>query len=190
MVDAAAALFAERGYVATSVREVARRAGVGEQTVHATSGTKVAVLAEVLDVAVAGDDDPVPTLERPWALAVVAEPDPHRQLRRQAEGAAEVLTRVAGPLAVLRAAADADPAAGVLLTRNAAQQRTVQATFLDALSRKAPLRREPDRAVDVATTVLSDLAWRCLVTDAGWSRQEWVDLAARTLACDLLGNSG
>jgi AcrR family transcriptional regulator len=189
MLAAAAALFTECGYVATSVRAIARAAGVGEQTVYFTFGTKVAVLAEVLDIAVAGDDDPVPTLERPWARAVLAEPDPRAQLRRQAEGAAGVLARVAGPLAVLRSAADSDPAAAELLRVNDEQQRTVQRTFCAALATKTTLARELEPAVDVATTLLSDRTWRPLV-DRGWTPAQWVDLTAGALAADLLRNSG
>ncbi|WP_432542257.1 TetR/AcrR family transcriptional regulator [Kineococcus sp. SYSU DK002] len=186
VLDAACQLFTERGYGATSVRRIAAAAGVAEQTVYFTFGTKAAVLAGVLDVAVAGDDADVPTLERPWARAVLAEPDPRRQLHLQAAGAADVLARVAGSLQVLRAAADADPAAAELLTRNEAQQRTVQRAFLAALAGKATLRRDLDRAVDVATTVLSDHSWRRLAA-AGWSGPDWVGLSAGVLAADLLG---
>ncbi|WP_245642009.1 hypothetical protein [Nonomuraea candida] len=39
-------------------------------------------LTSVLDLAVAGDDEPVPTLERQWVRDALADPDPLGQLRR------------------------------------------------------------------------------------------------------------
>lgn len=49
LVEAATVELAERGYAATSVRAVARRAGVNHGLVHRHFGTKEALLGAVLD---------------------------------------------------------------------------------------------------------------------------------------------
>jgi AcrR family transcriptional regulator len=53
-VDAASRLFTERGYVATTVEAIARAAGIAPATVYQGFGTKQAILARVLDQAIAG----------------------------------------------------------------------------------------------------------------------------------------
>ncbi|MEV2209561.1 helix-turn-helix domain-containing protein, partial [Streptomyces sp. NPDC047970] len=95
MVEAATGLFTERGWARTTVEDIARTAGVGVQTVYFTFGTKRALLKEVLDTAVAGDGDPLATLDRPWARAVLAEPDPAAQLALQAGRALQDAPRAA-----------------------------------------------------------------------------------------------
>ena len=69
ILEAAAALFAERGYVATSLAAVAERAGVNARTVYKVFGTKVRLLSRLVDVAIVGDQEAVPVAERSWAAA-------------------------------------------------------------------------------------------------------------------------
>lgn len=76
VLDAARTLFLARGYAGTSVRDVADLAGVSFPTVYATVGNKVALLSAVFDVAVAGDDEPVPIAERTDVQAAEQDPDP------------------------------------------------------------------------------------------------------------------
>ena len=51
-------LFAERGW-ATSVRDIAREAGVAVETVYSVVGSKRELLKVAMDVAIVGDDEPV-----------------------------------------------------------------------------------------------------------------------------------
>ena len=65
VLAAATELFSERGWSGTSVRDVARRAGVAVETVYAAVGSKTELLTEAIDVGVVGDVAPVPLSERP-----------------------------------------------------------------------------------------------------------------------------
>src|SRR5262245_43340991 len=63
--EAAERLFVRHGYLSTTIEAIAAEAAVAVQTVYFVFGTKHALLAEVLDVATAGDEAPAPIRERP-----------------------------------------------------------------------------------------------------------------------------
>src|SRR3974390_3293143 len=67
IIAAAARRFLARGYAGTTMRAVAAGAGVALPTVELVFGTKATLLKAVIDVAIAGDDEPVPMLDREWA---------------------------------------------------------------------------------------------------------------------------
>ena len=48
----------------TTVDQIAERAGVSKPTVFASAGSKRSLLKDLYDLAVAGDDQPVPVAER------------------------------------------------------------------------------------------------------------------------------
>jgi AcrR family transcriptional regulator len=83
--DAADALFLQRGYVATSMDDIAKAAGVSRQTVFSAFGSKANLLKEAFDVRLAGDDEPVALAERPEARRILAATDPAALLRAQAD---------------------------------------------------------------------------------------------------------
>ncbi|MGW5346963.1 TetR family transcriptional regulator [Streptomyces sp. HUAS TT3] len=190
MRDAAARLFAEKGWTGTTVEDIARAAEVGVQTVYFTFGSKRALLKELLDTAVAGDADPVATLDRPWAREVLDEPDPAVQLALQAAGARRILERAAPVLEVVRGAATADPELAELWRLNHEQRHAVQLRFAEALYEKAggSLRPGHDRAAaaDIAVTVLGPETYDLLVTRRGWSPARWEEWAADALVRQLL----
>ncbi|GAA1855834.1 hypothetical protein GCM10009836_40000 [Pseudonocardia ailaonensis] len=75
VLAAAAAEFAARGYAGATVKAIAAAAGVSVQAVEQRFGTKAALLKGAIDVAIAGDGEPVAVLERPWARAAAEAPD-------------------------------------------------------------------------------------------------------------------
>src|SRR6185437_3259679 len=76
ILTAARGLFIARGYGATTIEAIARKAAVSVQTVYAAFGSKRRMLIALLD-RMAADAD-LPRLERELA---VAAGDPRRQLR-------------------------------------------------------------------------------------------------------------
>jgi AcrR family transcriptional regulator len=70
VLEAAWSLFADLGWVGTSMRGVAKQAGVAMETVYAGFGSKRDLLAAVVDVAVVGDDLPIPLAQRDFALGL------------------------------------------------------------------------------------------------------------------------
>src|SRR3954470_14841928 len=102
IVDAAAALFVAEGYGATTLEQIAARAGVAVQTIYFHFGNKRTVLKEAVDVAAVGDDEPVPLLERPWVQELRAESEPERVLEGWIAASREISERVGGILGVVR----------------------------------------------------------------------------------------
>ncbi|MEV5811486.1 TetR/AcrR family transcriptional regulator [Streptomyces mutabilis] len=190
MLDAAGRLFTERGWAGTTVEDIARGAEVAVQTVYFTFGTKRAVLKELLDAAVAGDLDPVATLDRPWAREVLDAPDPAAQLALQAAGARAVLERAAPVLEVVHAAAAADRELAELWQLNRRQRHAVQLAFAEALVAKSggALRDGVDAATaaDICLAVLGPETYGLLVTGRGWSPARWQHWAGDALARQLL----
>jgi AcrR family transcriptional regulator len=90
MLQAARRLFLERGYAATTMPAIAAAAGVSVPSVYKAFGNKAALLKAVFDVAIAGDDEPVPMLQRAALGRVRDEPDPRRKLSLYGEFVADV----------------------------------------------------------------------------------------------------
>src|SRR3954451_11555272 len=91
VLAAARELFTAQGYGATTIDQIAARAGVSKPTVFSAVGNKQTVLSAVRDVAMAGDDEKLSMVERPLAEQIRQEPDPHRAV----ELLAGLFTRIA-----------------------------------------------------------------------------------------------
>ena len=188
MRAAAQTLFTSRGYSATSMQAIADEAGMAVQTLYFTFRTKRALLSELLDVAIAGDDEPVPTLERPRVLAAINNPDPVVQLRELAGIAREIYERVAPVLQVVAHAAPGDPQIHELWMTNNAQRAVVMEHFITALATKTPLREGLDTpmAIDIALALQSPEMYQFFTTRRGWSPTRWEHWTADALVTQLL----
>jgi len=189
MLDAALRLFIAHGYDGTTIGSIAQEAGVAVQTIYFSFGNKQAILKELVDVRVAGDDEPIPTLQRQWVLDAVAAEDPDTQLRHQVAGAREIYERVGELLEVLRTAAVSHEDVAPLWERNKRQRLEVQEHLTRALVEKSPL---PDgltfgRAVDISYGLLGPEVYHLLVAERGWSPQQWADWVHSSLRHHLLG---
>ncbi|MFA1546320.1 TetR/AcrR family transcriptional regulator [Actinomadura chokoriensis] len=80
-IKAARELFVAQSYGATSLQEVGDQAGVAVQTVYFVFGNKRTLFKDVVDTSIAGDTEPVATMDREWFRAACAEPTAAGQLR-------------------------------------------------------------------------------------------------------------
>jgi TetR/AcrR family transcriptional regulator, regulator of autoinduction and epiphytic fitness len=106
---AAERLFIERGFARATIEAIAQEAEVAVETVYAAFGSKRQILAQVITVAVRGDDAPATLLERAGPRAVLTEPDARRALTYFAGDITAILSRVAPVYAVVRDTAKAEP---------------------------------------------------------------------------------
>src|SRR5438128_4885209 len=140
ILEAARELFVANGYVGTTIEAIAARANVSPETVYATFKNKRSILSRLLDVSMAGDDAPVPILERSWVQEMRDEPDPQRRLRILARNGRSILERTAPIHEVLRGAAAADPQIASLWEMNKAQRAEGQRQLLGIVTERGPLR--------------------------------------------------
>ena len=84
----------ERGYQATTLTGLARRAGVSQQTIYNSVGGKAAVLKAVYDVQLAGDDEPIAMTDRPEFRAVQSQRSVAATLRAYAAMSRMITGRV------------------------------------------------------------------------------------------------
>jgi AcrR family transcriptional regulator len=109
VLRAARSLFTGRGYADTSVAEVARRAKVSVDTVYASVGRKPQLLLAVVDMVLAGGDEPVPAEERDYVRAIRAAATAEEKIAVYAAALGTLLPRTAPLLDALREAARTDP---------------------------------------------------------------------------------
>ena len=189
VLAAARELFVEQGYGATTVDQIAARAGVSKPTVFSAVGNKQTVLSAVRDVAMAGDDEQVAVSDRPAADRIRAEPDQRRTVELLAGLFTEINGRYAQIDEVLRGAAQSGEPELRELWRTSEAQRLIGARmWTSSLADKGALREGLD--LDAAT----DLMWfhmapghlHELVHERGWSLDRYRSWLAETLMLTLL----
>jgi AcrR family transcriptional regulator len=191
IVAAAADLFLDQGYGATTLDQVAARAGVAVQTVYFHFGNKATLLKEALDVAAVGDDEPVALLDRPWLQEMTAEPDPVRVIELWTVGSREILERVAPLLAVVRGTVGTDPDLAAQWDVNEGQRRTAFRALADLLAGRDALRRglTVEDAADLAFLIASAENYVVATDTLGWAPERWRRTTASLLARALLGET-
>jgi len=188
ILDAAAVLFVDPGYAATPLTAIAARSGVAIQTVYKIFGSKQALLSTLVDVTVAGDDEPVALPERQFVAEIRALSDARAKLDRYARHLVEVHARQAQVTLALAAAATADPDAAAIWRKNVDDRRTGMAQFAADLASTGELR--PDHTIDTATDVLwlamdvHNYDW--LVRQRGWPPEQFQRWYIDTVAAALL----
>ena len=190
IAEAARELFIERGWVTTSIRDIAERAGVSVQTIYnAFEGGKAAIFSRVMDITVAGDDEPVAMAERPEYRAMFETGDPEELLRIGVALTGALFRRMAPLMPTIRAAVSADPAVAEGWRTYYGQARydgtaasMARLAELDAL---AP-GLEVSRATDIMWTVLSVETYEALVIARGWTADQYEAWVLEVLRASLL----
>jgi AcrR family transcriptional regulator len=188
VIDAAAALFVERGYLATSLQAVADAAGVSRATVFNSVGGKLQLLRAAYDIATVGDDEAVPLPQRPEAIAVIHEPDQVRAIQLYAAMVTTVSSRLAPIYEVFRSVAGVD--AEVRAEWSDIQQERLGGArgFVRLLLAKGPLRAglSADIAGDVVWTLIDASLYQQLVVERGWTVRRFQTWLASAMQRELL----
>jgi AcrR family transcriptional regulator len=189
VVTAAAELFTTRGYVATSLADVARAAGVARPTVFAAFGSKPALLARVLDEAISGDDEPLAVRDRPWFRPVWDAGEPAAVLDAYAGVCVLIARRAAPVFEAVRRAADAAPEVAGLWQRVLDNRVAGARMVLDHLVTVGTLRAGLpfERAVDALWALNDPAHHAALVGRRGWGEEEFRVWLAGQMRAALLG---
>jgi AcrR family transcriptional regulator len=183
--EAAARLFEARGYDGASIAAIAEEAGVSAESVYAHFGNKRALLGELVQRAVRGDDAaPVPEQRGPRAIA--AESDQREQLRMFAADIVLRLERAAPLMSVVSGASRSDPELAELFTRLHADRLSNLGRLVAALEANEPLLLDTDAATETVWAVTSPELHQLLTRQRGWTRNRYCDWLSATLAALLL----
>ena len=188
IIDQAARLFAEQGYAATTLDRIAAAADVAVQTVYFHFRNKATVLKEVVDVLAAGDDEPVPVLEQPWARRMRDEPDGARALAIWLRTSRAIFGRVAPVMKIVRDAAGSDPQMAAQWQTSLAQRYTAQRAVIQQLADKGALRPDltVDHAADIVFCLVSFEVYLLLTAERGWTPAQWERWITATLIAAIL----
>ncbi|WP_181780439.1 TetR/AcrR family transcriptional regulator [Pseudonocardia pini] len=185
VIAAAGEAFLAAGYAGTTIKAVAGAAGVSPETVYKTFGGKAALLKAVYDVALAGDDEPVPMAQRPEMLALRDAPGPVEAATAYATVARGIAERT-GPLTALMWGARATDPDLDEFARTLDGERLAGATAITRLwGGRGWLRADEDRARDVVWTLISPAVHELTVA-RGWSGAEYAAWLAETLLATVL----
>jgi TetR/AcrR family transcriptional regulator, regulator of autoinduction and epiphytic fitness len=189
ILNAAAKLFVEPGYAATPLTAIAAEAGVAIQTVYKIFGSKKDLLSALVDVTVAGDDEPVPLAERQFVTDIQALPGARAKLARYAAHLAETHARHATVMVALAGAATADPDAAAIWRKNLDERRQAMTMFAAELAGTGELMVDVDTAVDVLWLAMDVRNYDWLVRERGWPTEKFQRWYVDTVAAAVLGRS-
>jgi AcrR family transcriptional regulator len=177
MCSAAEELFLRDGYERTSIRAVAKAAGVSEATVYVAFDNKAALLGEV--IVRATRDNPSESLD-----AIVAAP-PSDVLRRLASSNAVLMARAARLIAL------GDSAAFMYAELRPLRERaheTLRAGFrriADRLDDAGLLRVAAAEAADTIYGIASDSTYLRMTEGVGLTSERYAEWLAETLSAIL-----
>ena len=183
ILAAADALFVDRGFAATTIAAIAEAADVSVPTVYAGFTSKAELLRRAIEVAFAGDDEPVAVADRPTSSWVHEADTAEELVGRYAVMMGELASRAGQIYGVLVAAADAEPELAELLRTFEAQRLRAATLIAEALDARGGL--PPGRTVAEAR----DLIWLCnapevyvmLTAKRRWSNRRYVAWARDAL---------
>ena len=188
VVEAARALFLERGYGATTVEAISELADVPPATVYRLFSSKHGILRSLLDVSIVGDDENAPMADRPQVQTLLAERDPTGQITGFVALVAQLNARIAPLYRILVSAAGTDTDAALLLDELTSRRQQGQRLIARSLARTGALRpelRERD-AADIIHALLSPELYRLLVIEREWTTERYRPWLAKTLVDQLL----
>lgn len=167
---------------------IASAAGVSVQTVYKAFGNKPRLAKAVFDVSMAGDDEPVPMLQRAALGRVRDASDPRTMFRLYGQFLAEVAPRHVPVQLVIRDAATTDPDARAVWDELQAERLRGMTQFARALHHDGQLRPgvSINEARDVLWTYNSAELFQLLVLERGWAPKRYGRWVADALIAALV----
>ncbi len=187
ILDAAARLFTESGYSATSVRSIAHSAGVAEKTVYLQFDTKPAILKALVDAAIMGADHGVPTVRSPWFVEVLAQSELDHKVELLAEGTTALHDRTGALFAVAREAATVDAQVKTLWSRGKRRHLADMTVMAESFAEHGLLPAGVDTvwATELLYVLLGPENWDLIRRELGHTRTHYRDWLRTTLTASF-----
>jgi AcrR family transcriptional regulator len=188
IIEAARALFLERGFAATTIAAVAEQAGVAPETVYAIYRTKAGLLDGVVRSAVFRDGEPEDVLQAGWVKELLRLPDLSAQITALARHTAQTVALTSPIYATITAAGTGTGELHELQRQFRQLRFSAQAEVIAAIATDQTLR--PGLTIEEATDTFSAIAspelHHILTTDRGWSHERYARWLEQTTKAALL----
>jgi AcrR family transcriptional regulator len=185
IVQAADELFRERGYAKATMKDIAERAGVARDTVHAVFGNKAALVPAIVDLRLVPDESVPNVAESRAGQAVMNETDPRRQLELFADFITQLNAVLRPVFEMMRGAAPGEPAVAATLSTLEKNRMRNMVLYAGWFAERGPLRMSTQEAAETLFTLVSPDVGRLLCDELGWSQKRhaaWTaDILTRTL---------
>ncbi|MQA82518.1 MAG: TetR family transcriptional regulator [Streptosporangiales bacterium] len=176
ILAAARESFETRGWQGTTMREIAAAAGVAVETVYAMVGSKAAILDRLMDVAVVGDEEPVPLRDRP-EFRRLSEGTRADRARVVAELMWDINSRVGGLERAAQQGAVVEESVATLQADSLARKRVTLREGLDLMGVASPTE---EQVIGILAVTSSDV-YLLLTREFGIDRQGYVGWLAATI---------
>lgn len=177
-------LFVEHGYGGTTIRAIARGAGVSEQTIYATFGSKGALLLGLLDQMAADAD--LPAMQ---AQVAAASGDPRQQLRARVAFNVRFYSAGADLIHIARTVSGVEPDLAEMWKGGEARRYRATRSLVAEWERAGALGPgvTAEQAVDVLWALSGPDTFRLFVDDRQWDRDRYQRWLAGTLEALIFG---
>jgi AcrR family transcriptional regulator len=175
VLAAAREVFVAKGYGAATVAEIAARAGTSVDTVYASVGRKPALLRELVETALSGQDAAVPAQQREYVARIRATAGAAGKLAVYAEAVTAIQQRLAAVFLALRDAAVTEPDCARLWDEISERRARNMLEFAADLRGTGELRDDltDEQVADVVWSMNAAEYWDLLVGRRGWSPERF-----------------
>jgi AcrR family transcriptional regulator len=186
--EAAAELFAREGYAATTLRQIAQRAGVGERTLYDHYGNKAQLLRYTINVLTVGDETRVLSIDRPQAVQARESDDPRQALTLHLDWGVGVMERAGDLIMVAYQVSGSEPDLGDTVIRGITSAHGIHLELTKRLAERKQLRAGLDaqQAADILYALAGPATHQALRRHRGWSVEEYRSWLVQTAIQQLL----
>jgi AcrR family transcriptional regulator len=190
--QAAAELFATRGYVGTTLKEVAERAGVGERTLYDNFGGKLELLRHTISMLTMGDESRVRAADRPEAVTTRALEDPHEALALHVRLSTDLMDRAGDLILMGTAVPGADPGLARAVERGTQAAYELNLQLAQRFAERGELRPglDVETAADILFTLCSPGVFSTLRRIRRWPQSQYYRWVLDCAEQQLLGRLG
>jgi AcrR family transcriptional regulator len=190
IIEAARALFQERGFSDTTIATIAEQAGVAPETVYSIYRTKAGLLDAIVREAVLRDDEPEDNVERSWVKHLLRQPDLPTRVTGFARHTAQT-TELTSPIYAILASAgtgedEVDELQRSLLEMRFRGQREIMIALAQGESLRPGLT--PQQAADTFSALSSPELHHLLTVKRGWSQRRYARWLEQTVKTALLAD--
>jgi AcrR family transcriptional regulator len=184
-------VFLARGYAGATMRAIATEAGVSVPTLELAFATKARLLQAAIDVAIVGDDESVPVLDRSWTQAARQARNPDDLLAVVASVIGPAQARSAGLVLAVFEGSSTDAELASVSVQMIEQRSTTAGWIVDALAEKTNLREELSRndAVETLWLLMDPAVFERLVHRRRWTVEHYQEWFARSVRRLLIADS-